>query len=83
MSIRHLIVIAVLLASALMAGVRLGAQVARNPVPVPPTVMAGPDVGFRVEGVDGDMPVGRLVLRIKGNWVEAQIRDGRLVAPAK
>ena len=78
MSLRHLIIVAALLVCAVVAGVRLGAQVARTPVPVPPTVMTGPDIGFRVEGVDGEMPIGRLVVRVKGNWVEAQIVEGRL-----
>ena len=83
MSIRHAAVVVVLLAIALVAGVRVGAQVARAPTPVPPTVLAGPDVGFRVEGVDGEFPIGRLVVRVKGQWIEAQIRDGRLVPPAR
>ena len=83
MSVRQIALVVVLLVVTLAAGVGVGAQVARAPIPVPPTVLAGPDVGFRVEGVDGEFPIGRLVVRVKGQWVEAQIRDGRLVPPAR
>ena len=39
--------------------------------PVPPKVMTGTDVGFRVEGLRGSTPVGTLVVRVNGEWVEA------------
>jgi hypothetical protein len=41
--------------------------------PVPPKVMTGPDVGFRVEGLRGNTPVGKVVVRVNGEWVEADI----------
>jgi hypothetical protein len=41
--------------------------------PVPPKVMTGADVGFRVEGIRGATPVGVLVVKINGEWVEADI----------
>jgi hypothetical protein len=58
-----------------------------------PVILSGSDVGFRVEGhkrerrtdrLTGqpgpvDIAVGQLVVRINGQWVEAQI-DGRGVA---
>ena len=45
------------------------AQTAVAPYPVnPPVVLAGPDVGFRMTGVHGDVPVGELVVRVKGEW---------------
>ena len=44
------------------------AQVAIAPRSVPPVVLAGPDVGFRMTGVKGDTPVGQLVVRVKGEW---------------
>ena len=40
--------------------------------PVTPTVMAGQDIGFRVEGIRGDKAVGRFVIRVNGQWVEAE-----------
>ncbi|HET9269128.1 MAG TPA: hypothetical protein VFO31_13230 [Vicinamibacterales bacterium] len=45
------------------------AQLAVAPRPiVPPVVLAGPDIGFRMTGAKGDVPVGQLVVRIKGEW---------------
>jgi len=45
------------------------AQVAVAPRPInPPVVLAGPDVGFRMTGAKGDVPVGQLVVRINGEW---------------
>ena len=41
--------------------------------PVPPRVMTGADVGFRVEGIRGNTPVGTLVVRVNGEWVETEI----------
>jgi hypothetical protein len=35
---------------------------------VPPVVLAGADVGFRMTGAKGDTPVGQLVIRVKGEW---------------
>ncbi|HEV8397024.1 MAG TPA: hypothetical protein VGQ37_22235 [Vicinamibacterales bacterium] len=44
------------------------AQTAIVPNPVPPVVLAGPDVGFRMTGVKRGTPVGQLVVRINGEW---------------
>lgn len=38
----------------------------------PTTVIAGPDLGFRVEGQRGTIPIGRLVVRVDGQWVEVE-----------
>ena len=41
---------------------------------VTPTVIAGENVGFRVEGLRGGVtPVGRIVVKINGQWVEAEL----------
>jgi hypothetical protein len=54
--------------------VTLGAQNLYALRAVPPTVLSGADVGFRVEAIDGDnVPVGRIVIRVDGKWVEARI----------
>lgn len=42
--------------------------------PVTPMVMSGADVGFRVEGIRGNTPVGTLVVKVKGEWVEVDIQ---------
>jgi hypothetical protein len=44
------------------------AQTAVVPNPVPPVVLAGPDLGFRMTGVKRGTPVGQLVVRINGEW---------------
>jgi hypothetical protein len=36
------------------------------------TVIAGPDLGFRIERHKGKTPVGRLVVRIDRQWVEVE-----------
>ena len=41
-----------------------------------PTVVAGPDVGFRIERVERGIPVGKLVVRVDGKWVDAQFAGG-------
>jgi hypothetical protein len=39
-----------------------------------PTVLTGSDVGFRLERVRDGVPVGQVVVRIGGRWVEPQSR---------
>jgi hypothetical protein len=58
------------------AGVAWGASQAVQTQKVPPTVLSGADIGFRVEGRKGDAPVGTLVVRVNGQWVEAQFSAG-------
>jgi hypothetical protein len=43
---------------------------------IAPTVISGSDLGFRVESTKDNIPVGTLVVRIKGVWVNAQISGG-------
>jgi hypothetical protein len=43
---------------------------------VAPTVIAGENVGFRVEGLRGNTPVGRIVVMVNGRWVEAELARG-------
>ena len=35
-----------------------------------PVILSGEDVGFRVDSYSGGMPVGRVVIRVDGKWVE-------------
>lgn len=45
-----------------------------NPLPEP-RIVSGDDVGFRVEGVDGNgRPVGQWVVRVNGKWLETTVR---------
>ena len=69
------------LAGAFSAGVAVAtvvtyAQGAVAPTPIPPRVLAGADVGFRVEGMKGATPTGNLVVRINGEWVEVDFTGG-------
>jgi hypothetical protein len=41
-----------------------------------PTVISGPDLGFRVDGHKGNTPLGRFVVRIDGQWVEIEEAAG-------
>jgi hypothetical protein len=49
-------------------GVWSYAQVAIAPRLVTPVVLAGPDIGFRMQAQKGGTPVGQLVVRIDGQW---------------
>lgn len=62
--------LAVLLASLLSAvsGALLAQPQVQNPNE--PVVLSGPDVGFRVEGYERGKPVGTLVVRLNGRWVQ-------------
>jgi hypothetical protein len=42
----------------------------------PPVVLTGSDLGFRVEARRGTTPVGRVVVRIDGQWREAEWPTG-------
>jgi hypothetical protein len=35
-----------------------------------PTVISGNDVGFRIERTQDGIPVGRVVVRVDGRWVD-------------
>jgi len=35
-----------------------------------PSIISSADLGFRVEGHNGSVPVGRLAVRVNGRWVE-------------
>ena len=62
-------------------GVWASAQVVPKPVPPEPGVISGADIGFRVEGTERGLPVGRLVIRIDGKWVEPQVSSRGRVVP--
>lgn len=74
----NLIVLTVFL---IVAAVWPSAQVTRPPSEtglkpmdlVAPTVISGSDLGFRIESNTDNVPVGRLVVRINGRWVDAQV----------
>jgi len=38
-----------------------------------PTVVSGNDVGFRIERTQDGIPIGRLVVRVDGRWVDTGV----------
>jgi hypothetical protein len=81
MSLRNLIVVAAALilgAVVAVAGLRAQDRVAPGPGSNG-IVLAGPDVGFRVIGLKGKTPIGRLVVRVKGEWMDAELSGGSVV----
>ena len=56
------------------AAVIVGRAQARPVEPVPPFVVSGADLGFRVEGRMGNTPVGRVVIRKDANspWIPVE-----------
>jgi hypothetical protein len=79
MSVRVLIVLVGIGLASVGAGTWAQGQTPQPRVPLPDRerVISGSDLGFRVErqGADGT-PIGRLVVRINGQWVEAGFAIG-------
>ena len=45
--------------------------------PVPePVVLSGSDLDFRVQGMYGEVPMGKIVIRVNGAWIDAQLGSG-------
>jgi hypothetical protein len=42
------------------------------PQPVSPVVLSGGDIGFRMTARKGATPVGRLVVKVDGEWKEVE-----------
>jgi len=42
----------------------------------PPIVVSGADLSFRIEGRQGSIAIGKLMVRIEGRWVEADTLGG-------
>jgi hypothetical protein len=49
---------------------------------VAPTVIGGSDLGFRVESTKDNVAVGKLVIRVNGRWVEAQVGSSGIMPAA-
>jgi hypothetical protein len=64
----RIIVAAVWLMSLVVAGAIAAAQTRRDPA----AVISGSDIGFRPEGWNGKARTGTWMVRINGEWVEAQ-----------
>jgi hypothetical protein len=78
MSLRTRIGLSVLwVVSLVVAGVLAHAQAAGQPAVPPqfPTIISGSDLGFRLDG-KGNAHAGTLVIRVNGQWVEAEFAMG-------
>lgn len=74
MSFRSLVALVVLWALSIVAAATISMAQAPETVPsIAPIVVSGDDVGFRIEGHRGQTPVGKIVVRIDGQWVEAAL----------
>ena len=49
----------------------------------PPTIVSGADIGFRVEGAKNGVAFGRLVVRVNGEWLDAQFANNMRVIPIR
>jgi hypothetical protein len=80
MTMKHIAL--VVLALIVGCGIYGWAQVVPAPS-VPPGVVSGADIGFRVERTEGNTAVGRLMVRVNGKWVEAQFANPGKVSPVQ
>lgn len=69
MSIRARLIVGVLWIASLVAVATAREQTAKV-VPLDFQILSGGDIGFRVHSMQGNVPVGTLVIRWKGQWVE-------------
>ena len=79
---RELLIGAALVVVVVAAAAWGHAQAFVQPTPVEsPVVLSGPDIGFRMIARKGEKPVGRLVVRIDGEWREVEFdhRISRIV----
>jgi hypothetical protein len=82
MSLRRVAVLGILWSLSVVGAATIA--MAQAPETVPPIVVSGNDVGFRIEGQRGQTPVGKIVVRIDGQWVEAslsQLPTPRIAVP--
>ena len=42
----------------------------------PPRILMGEDVGFRIEAQRGNTAIGRVVVRVNGEWVDTESAGG-------
>ena len=66
--VRRFTVIVLWVASLVLTGILASAQTRRDPA----AIISGTDIGFRPEGWNGKARTGTWVVRVNGEWVEAQ-----------
>ena len=56
----------------------------RNAPTLPePRIASGPDFGFRIEADQKGTPIGKLVIRVDGKWIEARVAAVPGVRPVR
>jgi len=73
---RQRIVVITIAAVVLVAGGLWARAQVQPPNVATSTILSGADVGFRIERWDGETPVGRWVVRSKGEWIEPRTSMG-------
>ena len=75
MSLRKRLVIGAIWVGSLTVAALVGRAQVFPIEPVPPFVVSGADIGFRVEGQQGETPVGHVVIRkdAKSDWVPVEL----------
>jgi hypothetical protein len=74
MSFRSTAALVVVWTLSMIAAAKIATAQAPEMVPSAiPIVVSGNDLGFRIDGQRGQTPVGRIVVRIDGQWVEAEL----------
>jgi hypothetical protein len=38
-----------------------------------PTIVSGPDIGFRIERTRDGIPIGKVVVRVDGRWIDTEM----------
>jgi hypothetical protein len=67
----------------LVAAAALGHVFAQTP-PVPPSIVFGDDVGFRISGTTSrGARRGTLMVRVDGKWVDAELTPRLTMIPAR
>lgn len=84
MSLKQALIATAWVVSLLATNSWTNAQTQRWTLLSEPVVVAGDDVGFRIEWMNGRTPTGKIVVRLGGQWVEARVgepRDRSVVPP--
>ena len=85
MTMRRIMGLAVLwVVSLFVVASAVKAQVFELPRRLPePRVVSGPDFGFRIEADQKGTPIGTLVVRVDGKWIEARVATTPGVRPVR
>jgi hypothetical protein len=70
--IRSVLVVAWLISLWTVAAIGQTPRVTTPEPAWPEKVFSGRDFGFRVDGYEGTVPVGKFVVRVKDRWVEVE-----------